>query len=72
MHFDCSALRAARKKAKMRQIEVANLLGISLSTLSFWENGYKEIPAQKLAQLMNLYGAGPKEFFIEKGKEENA
>ena len=68
MHFDCSALRAARKKTRMSQIEVANLLGISVTTLSYYENGYKDISAARLAQLMNLYGAEPTEFFIEKSK----
>lgn len=64
--FDCSGLRAARKKTRMSQIEVANALGISVTTLSYYENGHKEISAKRLATLMNIYGASPTELFINK------
>ena len=66
--FDCSGLRSARKKTRMSQIEVANALGISVTTLSYYENGHKEISAKRLATLMDLYGASPKELFITKTK----
>ncbi len=64
--FDYSGLRAARKKAHMNQIEAANALGISVTTLSYYENGHKEISAKRLATLMALYGASPAELFINK------
>lgn len=64
--FDCSGLRAARKQARLSQIEVANALGISVTTLSYYENGHKEISAKRLATMMNLYGTSPTELFINK------
>lgn len=66
--FDYSGLRAARKKTHLSQIEVANVLGISVTTLSYYENGHKAISASRLATLMDLYGASPTELFINKPK----
>ena len=66
--FDYSGLRAARKAARMSQIETANALGISVTTLSYYENGHKEISAKRLATLMDLYGSSPTELFINKTK----
>ena len=64
--FDHTGLRTARKEARMNQIKAANTLGVSVTTLSYYENGHKDVPAKILAILMNLYGYTPTELFINK------
>lgn len=66
--FDFTALRLARKSANLTQAYVAKSIGCSPYTLTSWENGQTSIPAEKLNDLMNLYGTSITEFFISKPK----
>lgn len=44
MTFMSNAIRVARKKRHLTQIELAKQLDVSQGTISFWENG-EEIPS---------------------------
>ena len=50
--FDYSALRMARISAHIKQADAAKAIGVTTATLSNWENGIIDIPAQKLNNLM--------------------
>ena len=50
------SLKAARVNAGLGQKEAANLLKISNSTLSAWENGRSFPNAKKLEDICELYG----------------
>lgn len=50
------SLKAARVNKGMKQAEVANILGVSLSTIKNWESG-NTFPNQPMIQkLCDLYG----------------
>lgn len=49
-------LKAARKAKGLTQIEVADLIGLSQSAYSYWENGKARIDNESLAKLSSLFG----------------
>jgi len=49
-------LRAARKDAGLKQVEVANELGVAQSIVSKCESGERRIDAIELKALADLYG----------------
>lgn len=49
-------LKAARKAKGLTQIEVADLIGLSQSAYSYWENGKARIDNESLAKLSALFG----------------
>lgn len=49
------SLSAARKNANLTQKEVADKLGISISTICLWENGGAEPRVSQAVALSKLY-----------------
>lgn len=49
-------LKAARKAKKLTQIEVANAIGLSQSSYSYWENSDVKIEPSALSKLADLFG----------------
>lgn len=49
-------LKELRKSRKMKQAELADLIGVSSRTISHWEKGEREITSNKLGQLADLFG----------------
>lgn len=47
-------LRAARKAAKMSQVELANLVGISHRTLQDYEQGRKPLEGARAVTVLNM------------------
>ena len=50
-----SNLQYCREELQMTQTELGNILGVSKSTVSGWENGYSIIPFKKLIKFCNTY-----------------
>lgn len=48
-------LKNARENKNLEQKEVANLLKVSISTVSGWENSYRTPPLKKLIKLAKVY-----------------
>lgn len=48
-------LEAARVNAGLTQIQAADAIGVSKSTLVYWEKGYTLIPAVALKKLCDIY-----------------
>ena len=48
-------LKEARKKARMTQKEVAQHIGISQNTYSYWENGRNNIDSESIHRLADLF-----------------
>jgi transcriptional regulator with XRE-family HTH domain len=49
------SLKEARKAAGLTQVEVANYVHVTQSTICQWEQGLKTIPIDRLRQLSKLY-----------------
>ena len=49
-------LKAARVNAGYTQSDVANRMGVAVTTLSAWENGQNSIKADDFKRLCELYG----------------
>ncbi len=49
-------LKAARKAKKLTQIEVANAIGLSQSSYSYWENNDAKIESSALSKLADMFG----------------
>lgn len=49
------SLKEARKAAGLTQVEVANYINVTQSTICQWEQGLKTIPIDRLRQLSKLY-----------------
>lgn len=49
-------LKAARKAKRLTQIEVANIIGLSQSSYSYWENSDVKIEPSALSKLAELFG----------------
>src|SRR5467141_339330 len=62
-------LRAARESAKMSLVEVANLAQVSVSLLSMYENGKRDLSLRTFARLQDviieMQFGGPKQIFAE-------
>ena len=59
-------LRAQRKKAGLRQLDVARFLGLgSIDRISRWEHGSAVPHIGNLFKLCVLYGASPEELYAE-------
>lgn len=48
-------LKQLRKSRKMKQTELADLIGVSNKTISHWEKGRRKIKSDKLGQLADLF-----------------
>lgn len=58
-------LLAARKSGKLKQTDVAEMLGVSVQSVWMWEKG-RQFPApEKLEKLAELLGLGDGTWFIE-------
>jgi transcriptional regulator with XRE-family HTH domain len=61
-----NSLRSHRKKAGLRQLEVARALGLhSIERISKWENGHSTPRGESLFHLAMLYGVPPEQLFSE-------
>ena len=49
-------LKNARKKAGLTQGQVGEMIGVTQSTYSYWENGKVKIDHQSLEKLSKLFG----------------
>ena len=58
-------LRSERKKRRLTQSRVAEVLGISDKTYSKWETGENEPDIDSLCRLADFYGTTPVLFFQE-------
>ena len=70
--FDANRLRELRKKNRLKQEDVARMLGCAPSMISRWELGSTPITADKLARLIAIYhDENVADFFIQtlKGEE---
>ncbi|KAF1306591.1 XRE family transcriptional regulator [Streptococcus sanguinis] len=57
-------LKSRRKELGLKQLDVANELGITYQAVSAWERGVKEPPKEKIPQLEELLGV-PEGYFTE-------
>lgn len=48
-------LKQLRKSRKMKQTELADLIGVSNKTISHWEKGKRKIKSDKLGQLADHF-----------------
>lgn len=55
----------ARKRAKLKQPDIAESMGVSVPQVSRWETGKDGIPSQRLAALSKAYRAKISELFDE-------
>ena len=53
---DMNNLRLARIAKRMTQAEVANYIGLTQSSYSWWESGRTKIDSTSLARLAELFG----------------
>lgn len=60
-------LRAARVNAGLTQGEMAEKLGVSLTTLNCWENGRKSIRPAYLYAICQITGFSPEDIFFPGG-----
>lgn len=62
-----NSLRLHRKKAGLRQLDVARLIGLEGSTerISKWENGSADPNIENLFKLLVLYKVSPRELYPE-------
>jgi len=49
-------IRIYRKRLKMTQTDVAKLLGVSQATVSYWENGEKNMSLYELMEVTRILG----------------
>ena len=63
-------LTAARKKKRMTQSEVAEILNVSFQAVSLWERGETTPEIEKLTEIADLYGVSID--WLLRGKEEQA
>lgn len=49
-------LRALRVNKGLKAIEVADMLGVNVKTVSNWENGKNRIPFDSVKRLADIYG----------------
>ncbi len=54
MSFLANAIRVAREKRKWTQAELAGRLGVSQSTISFWENGVEMLSLEHQLMVIEL------------------
>lgn len=57
-------LRELREKAGYKQIEIAEKVGLSLSTYSAYEIGYRTIPTDVAEKLAKIYGMTVEDIFL--------
>lgn len=60
-------LKEYRKKLKMSQIEVSELLGVSQSYYSYWELGKRLPDAKQILQLCDIFKCSPNDLFGFRG-----
>ncbi|PKL78129.1 MAG: hypothetical protein CVV27_03790 [Candidatus Melainabacteria bacterium HGW-Melainabacteria-1] len=53
--FSPQNLKAARKRVKLTQEQVAEQLGVSIDTVRSWEQGRAEPPITRLREMGRLY-----------------
>ena len=59
-----NGLKYIRTRCNLSLSELADMIGVSRQALSFWENGRKDIPEQRLEQLAEFFGVN-REFLGE-------
>lgn len=62
--MDKMTMRALRQIAGLTQVEAAEKLSVSATTLIKWEQGKTYPSAKKLAQMAELYGCTMSDFLI--------
>ena len=50
------SLADARREAGLTQPQVAEVLGVTVTTISLWENGHHRLPFEKVKELAKIYG----------------
>lgn len=63
--FDGSALRAARLAAGLTQEGLARKMGVTLRTVTRWEESIGQPNGSKLIALAGLLGIDPDEFYVD-------
>lgn len=66
MEFDFTVLRAGRRAKKLKQADVANILGCTSATVANMENGTTKVSAERVAQLADIYGIAIETLFIRR------
>ena len=56
MRITTNKLKSLRKKSGLSQNEIANKLGITQSTYSYWESGKVRIDSNSLKKLSEIFG----------------
>src|SRR5918997_2123005 len=56
-------LRQHRQRTGLSQTQVAAVVHVSLSAVSMWEQGHRELGYEKLLRLASLYGVSVGDFF---------
>lgn len=62
-------LKAFRKANGITQVQLAELMGVSQSTVCCWETGVVKIPSDKLPLLADLYGCTIDALFGRESKD---
>ena len=55
----CDNLKIARIRCRLKQAEVASMIGCASTSFSNWESGRVNIPLDKLEALCKIYGVKP-------------
>lgn len=57
-------MNVARKRAHMKQSEVAERMGVSAVMVHYWETGKCRISEDRLAEYCDIVGISPKNIFL--------
>ena len=49
-------IKSYRKRMKLKQIDLANFLGVDRAMISYYEEGSRNIPLSRLEKLADLFG----------------
>lgn len=64
--------KSARIKAFKKAADTANYMGVSLTTVSAWENGHRLPKADKLSKIADYYGCTVDELLEGNRKPEES
>lgn len=57
-------IKVLRAINEMKQSDLAKKMGVSQSMVSFWENGEKKMPEDRVAQLERIFGEKRENIFV--------
>ena len=67
-YFNFNFLISLRRRAEQTQTEVANAIGVSLTTIANWENGHKSASTRNIGKIADHFNVDPT-LFISKAEQ---